>query len=70
MGIKRFLLRSAQSQESRSEFQVPPALSSSTPQKNNVVSLVAYRFQRMTETHDQIRARFLTESRGTEISAS
>ena len=70
MGIKRFWLRSSQSQEPRPDVQVPAASGSLSPQKNNVVSIVAYKFQRMTEAHDRIRTRFLTEPRGTDISAS
>jgi len=60
MGIKRFFSRGLQMQESGPDSKSPEALSSLTSQKDNVVSIVAYKFQRMNETHDRIRARFLT----------
>ena len=32
------------------------------PSKNNVVSIVEYKFRRMTEEHDRIRAALLSQS--------
>jgi len=63
MGIKRFFSRGLQLQESGSESKSPGTFSSLTSHKDNVVSIVAYRFQRMNDMHDRIRARFLTTAK-------
>jgi len=70
MGIKKFFSRGSQNQGSGSDSK--NTFSSLTSQKDNVVSIVAYRFQRMNETHDRIRARFLTTAKpsGNRLSAN
>ena len=61
MGIKKFFSRL--NQGNGSDSKSPNTFSSLTSPKDNVVSIVAYRFQRMNETHDRIRARFLTTAK-------
>lgn len=67
MGLGKFLSSESQLNRHLSSNTVAnpsgPTVGSSLPSKDNVVSLVEYRFRRMTEAHDRIRTALLA-SRG------